>query len=115
MICAPSFDRMGGRHVGPVFSIGAIVTHRNRPEWGPGKVFCISGTHALVGFRDCRLEPDRGLRRLSLSSGLLDLASDQGEPELNAWEESLDDNCRPKARPTRARKKVVKKTAAAGE
>jgi hypothetical protein len=94
-----------------VFSIGAIVTHRNRPEWGPGKVFCISGTHALVGFRDCRLEPDRGLRRLSLSSGLLDLAADQGDSELKAWEESLDDNCRPKARPTRARKKVVKQAA----
>jgi hypothetical protein len=97
--------------VGPVFSIGAIVTHRNRPEWGPGKVFCISGTHALVGFRDCRLEPDRGLRRLSLSSGLLDLASDQGDEVLSGWEESLDDNCRPKAKPVRARKKAAPKQA----
>jgi hypothetical protein len=93
--------------VGPVFSIGAIVMHRNRPEWGPGKVFCISGTHALVGFRDCRLDPDRGLRRLSLASGLLDLAADQGDAELTAWQETLDDNCRPKAKPTRARKKVA--------
>jgi hypothetical protein len=101
--------------VGPVFSIGAIVTHRNRPEWGPGKVFCISGTHALVGFRDCRLEPDRGLRRLSLASGLLDLAADQGDTELGAWEESLDDNCRPKAKPTRARKKAAPKQAEAVE
>jgi hypothetical protein len=96
--------------VGPVFSIGAIVTHRNRPEWGPGKVFCISGTHALVGFRDCRLEPDRGLRRLSLASGLLDLAADQADSVLVAWEETLDDNCRPKAKPTRARKKAAPKS-----
>jgi hypothetical protein len=96
-----------------VFSIGAIVTHRNRPEWGPGKVFCISGTHALVGFRDCRLEPDRGLRRLSLASGLLDLAANQADAELDGWEESLDDNCRPKAKPVRSRKKVASKQAEA--
>jgi hypothetical protein len=98
-----------------VFSIGTIVTHRNRPEWGPGKVFCISGAHVLVGFRDCRLEPDRGLRRLSLSSGLLDVASDQGDKELSGWAESLDDNCRPRAKPVRARKKAAPKQAREAE
>jgi len=36
----------------PTYSVGVLVEHPQRPEWGPGRVVAVSGDRLYVFFRD---------------------------------------------------------------
>ena len=38
-------------------TVGSLVTHPNRPEWGPGKILAVKGPHVDVCFREREFVP----------------------------------------------------------
>ncbi len=38
-------------------TVGSLVTHPNRPEWGPGKIIAVKGPHVDVCFREREFVP----------------------------------------------------------
>jgi hypothetical protein len=87
--------------------VGAIVVHRQRPEWGPGKVFNVYANYALIGFRD--LPEDARFIRLQWP-GHIELADQPGGDVLASLTIESDATCHPvlpPVRKTRAKKRTA--------
>ena len=64
--------------------IGLIVTHPKKPEWGPGRVLDLQGTHAIVYFRDIPGDdPNLAVRTLDLQYASLNTGDVQSDPLLD--------------------------------
>ena len=72
--------------------VGSIVVSTLQPVWGNGKVLCISGNHASVGFPALRQGADNGLRKLTLVGNVLQLSADQAV-QIDGFPTSFDANC----------------------
>lgn len=60
------------------FSVGSLVEHPNRPQWGPGKVVKVVSERLYIVWRDL---PDREAKKL-ISSAVI-LAENQHDPVLD--------------------------------
>ena len=76
----------------PDVTVGSLVVHRNRPDWGPGKVFGLCDGYVLVGFRDV-LGPEK-VKRLSRAPMLLASAPAQSDAQLDGWKVQATADCR---------------------
>jgi hypothetical protein len=53
-------------HNNSAYEIGNIVTHPNKPEWGPGKIQAVNGKSVVVYFRDlCEQKPGDAQKTIS--------------------------------------------------
>ena len=65
-------------------STGLIVTHPGKPEWGPGRVLDIQGTHIIVYFRDLPGDhPEDAVKKFDSRSAILEPATTQPDPFLD--------------------------------
>jgi hypothetical protein len=66
------------------YSIGMIVEHPNKPEWGPGKIQALSQTQAVVYFRNFpEKEPGEAQKIISLDYISLSISPIQSDPLLD--------------------------------
>ncbi len=73
------------------FRVGSFVRHRNLPELGLGKVFCVSDRYVCVGFID-----DAGRKQVKrLVTTVLDpLAPEDAAPQFQDWTVATTSDCR---------------------
>lgn len=74
------------------FRVGSYVTHALKPEWGLGKVFCMSAPYVLVGFEN--LPPPEQFKRLVPQPGMLVPAAARSNPVLDALAVDASQDCR---------------------
>lgn len=74
------------------FRVGSYVTHTNKPEWGIGKVFCMSSPYVLVAFE--HLPPPDQFKRLVSLPGMLTPAAVKSNPVLDTWTVDGTHDCR---------------------
>ena len=66
------------------YQVGMIVTHPNRPEWGPGKVLAAQGNKLVIYFRDLReSKPGEAQKTLSLEYVKPAIEEKQSDPWLD--------------------------------
>lgn len=65
------------------FSVGDVVVHTNKPEWGPGKVVHVSMGKVHVRWLNRKDDKPGQVMPIVLSTGLLSLARDQSHPWLD--------------------------------
>jgi len=95
------------------FRVGSYVTHSNKPEWGMGKVFCVSAPYVLVAFE--HLPPPDQFKRLVSLPGMLTPVAAKVNPVLDAWKLESTHDCRAISvveKPKRKKKVAVATTAA---
>src|SRR4051812_28970020 len=69
----------------PRYTVGLLVTHPNRPEWGPGKVLDVAGDVAVICFRDApETKAGEGVKRIDVKRMPLPAAPSQTDPWLDA-------------------------------
>jgi hypothetical protein len=88
--------------------VGSYVTHTNKPEWGIGKVFCMSAPYVLVGFE--HLPPPDQFKRLVALPGMLTPAPVKSNPVLDAWSVEGTQDCRVAAVREKPKRKAKKAT-----
>jgi hypothetical protein len=67
-----------------MYKVGMIVTHPNKPEWGPGKIQALNGNSLIVYFRDfLEKKPGDAQKTLSTDYVKLNIASVQNDPWLD--------------------------------
>ncbi len=62
------------------WQIGEVVTHPNRPDWGPGKIVRVEANRIHVVWRDL---PDRAAKKIVPTAISLERAADQSDPVLD--------------------------------
>lgn len=73
------------------YLIGLLVTHPNKPEWGPGKVLAMSGSLVTVYFRDApEVKAGDAIKRIDTQHMPLQAASLQSDPWLDAIPPLID-------------------------
>ena len=66
------------------FDPGTIVAHKNRTEWGPGKVVARDGGDLQVYFRDfLSTVPEGKVKKFAADGGFLLVAANQSDPDLD--------------------------------
>jgi hypothetical protein len=66
------------------YSIGELIGHNNKPEWGPAKVLMRDGGDVLVYFRDFPAHvPEDRVKRFAVDSPFLCLLDEQSDPVLD--------------------------------
>ena len=87
------------------FNVGSYVTHANKPEWGIGKIFCVSAPYVLVAFE--HLPPPDQFKRLVPAPGMLTPVAVKSNPVIDMWKLEGTHDCRVASvteKPKRARK-----------
>ena len=70
---------------------GTIVIHKNRPEWGPGKIVARDGGDVLVYFRDfLSTVPEDKVKKFAGDGGFLVVAANQLDPDLDRLPPFID-------------------------
>jgi hypothetical protein len=66
------------------YKVGMIITHPNKPEWGPGKIQAVNGKDIVVYFRDlCEQKPGDAQKTISTDWAKLTMSEVQSEPWLD--------------------------------
>lgn len=84
-------------------TVGTFVVHRNLPDLGVGKVFCVGQTYACVGFIDAAGRRD--VKRLD-KSFVTPFAHSAPLPQFDGWKVETSSGCYPVSAPSDARKAV---------
>jgi hypothetical protein len=82
-------------------TVGSFVVHRNLPDLGVGKVFCVGQTYACVGFIDAAGRRD--VKRLD-KSFVTPFAHTAPLPQFDGWKVETTSGCYPVSAPSDARK-----------
>lgn len=67
------------------YTLGLLVTHPNKPEWGPGKILDVFGDVVVVCFRDAtEAKAGDAVKRIDIKRMPLPSALSQSDPWLDA-------------------------------
>ena len=67
------------------YAVGSLVTHPNKPEWGPGKVLDVQADVLVIDFRDLPRGPgSASVKRINIKVMPLPLAQSQTDSDLDA-------------------------------
>ena len=67
-----------------IYKVGMIVTHPNKPDWGPGKIQAVEGKTLIIYFRDiCEEKPGDAQKTISTDYIKFNIAPVQNDPWLD--------------------------------